>query len=92
MPFTKQIWLNSIKKIELQEEVTWLRNRGQDKRWKVTEQILPLSAELLKAEEDEVDTDTILEHEHETEDDLLLEIVLTTMRQETQTFNKILQK
>ena len=50
-----------------------------EKGWKVTQQILLLSAELLKMEEDEFDTATILEHDHETEDELLLEIVLANM-------------
>ena len=55
---------------------------------KVTQQILILSVELLKVEEDEIDTTTILEHNHEMEDELLLEIVLVNMRHETQYFQK----
>ena len=51
--------------------------------FQVTERILLLLGELLKVEEDEVDTATILKQEYETEDDLLLEIVLANMRQET---------
>ena len=64
----------------------------RDKGWKVTERILLVSAQMLKVEEYEVDTATILEYEHETEDDLLLEIVLANMRQETQTFKKIAKR
>ena len=60
----------------------------QEKGWKVTQQILLLSAELLKMEGDDLDTTSILEHDHETEDELLLEIVLDNMRKETQYFQK----
>ena len=80
------------KKIQLQEEITWLKNIERDKGWKVTEWILLLSTELLKVEEEEVDTATIFEHDRETEDEYLLEIVLANMRQETQYFQKNLQR
>ena len=77
------------KKNHLQDEIKWLKHMEQEKGWKVTQQILLLSEELLKVEEEEIDTTTILEHDHETEDELLLEIVLANMRQETQYFQKI---
>ena len=54
-----------------------------EKGWKVTQQILLLSAELLELEKDELDTATILEQDYGTEDELLLEIVLANMRKET---------
>ena len=63
-----------------------------EKGWKVTQQILLLSAELLELERDVLDTATILEHDHDTEDELLLEIVLANMRKETQYFQKNLQR
>ena len=64
----------------------------QSNGWSVNERILTLSAELLNTEEGEEDTQAILDQEHETDHDLLLEIVLANMRQETLTFQKHLQK
>ena len=80
------------RKIKLQDEIKWLKYMELEKGWKVTQQILLLSAELLVIEKDELDTATILEQDHETVDELLLEIVLANMRKETQYFQKIIHK
>ena len=80
------------RKIQIQEEIEWLKRMEQNNGWSVNERILSLSAELLKVEEGEEDTQAILDQEHETYHDLLLEIVLANMRQETLTFQKHLQK
>ena len=53
-----------------------------------TNRILLLSAELLKVEECEVSTDDILNHPHDTDDYLLPENVLCSMRSSTLTYKK----
>ena len=50
-----------------------------------TNRILLLLAELLKVEECEVSTDDILNQPHDTDDDLLLETILCSMRESTLT-------
>ena len=91
-----KFYVNNIdklhKKLQIMDEIEWLRFMERDKGWSVNERILLLSAELLKVEDSEVDTQTILDQEHETNDDLLLEIVLANMRQETLTFKKNVTK
>ena len=54
----------------------------------VTNRILLLSAELLKVGECEVSTDDILNQPHDTDDDLLLENVLCSMKSFTLTLKK----
>ena len=51
-----------------------------------TNQILLLSAVLLKEEECEVSTNEILNQPHDADDDLILETVLCSMRESTLTY------
>ena len=72
----------------LQEEIEALKRMEKDKGWQVTNQILLLSAELLKVEDCEVSTEDILDLPHDTDDDLLLETVLCSMRESTLFYQK----
>ena len=90
--FYKENLAKLHKKIQIQEEIGWLKEMEQGNGWSVNDRILTLSAELLNVEDGEVSTEAILDQVHETDHDLLLEIVLANMRQETLTFQKHLQK
>ena len=54
--------------------------------------ILILVAELLVTKDYLADSQSILQQEHLTDDDLLLELVLANMRNDTQFFNSRLQR
>ena len=77
-----------IKKILLQEEIKALKRMEKDKGWQVTDQILLLSAELLKVEDCEASTENILDQPHDTDDNLLLEIILCDMRSSSLCYEK----
>ena len=70
-------------KISLQEEFEALKRMEKDKGRQVTERILLLSADLLKVEGCEVSTEDVIDQPHNTDDDLLLDIVLCDMRAST---------
>ena len=62
----------------------------KDKGWQVTNQILLLSAELLKVEYCEVSTEVILDQPHDTNDNILMETLLYSMRESTLCYQKAL--
>ena len=53
------------------EEIEALKRMEKDKGWQVTNQILLLSAELLKVKDCEVSTEDILDQPHDTNDHTL---------------------
>ena len=65
----------------MQEEIEAIKRMEKDNGWSVIERILLLSAELLKVEDGKVSTNDILNQPHDTDDNLLLEIVLCDMRE-----------
>ena len=86
--FYKQNPDQLYKKISLQEEIEEIRRQEKDMGSLATNHILLLSAELLKVEECEVSTDDILNQPHDTDDDLLLENVLCSMKSSTLSYPK----
>ena len=67
----------------MQEVINEIKRREKIMGGQATHQILLLSAELLKVEDCEVSTNDILNQPHDTDDDLLFEIVLWSMREST---------
>ena len=60
--------------------------------WPITETLKQIEAELLVLEDLLPKTDVILDRDHNTADDLLLEIILANMRSTTKSFYIALQR
>ena len=60
--------------------------------WPITETLKQIEAELLILEDLLPKTDEILDRDHNTADDLLLEIILANMRSTTKSFYIALQR
>ena len=58
----------------------------QDHNWQIKDTLLQIEAELLVLEDFLPKTDQILAHDHNTDDDILLEIILANMRNATKKF------
>ena len=74
----------------LQEEIEALKRLEKGLNWAVTERILLLSTVLLTVEDSEVSTEDILDQPNDTDNDLLLEIVLCNMRESTLRYQKLI--
>ena len=72
----------------MQEEIHEIRRQEKEMGGPAINQILLLSAELLKVEDCEVFTNDILNQPHDTDEDLLLETVLCSMRESTLSYQK----
>ena len=59
---------------------------AQDYNWQIKDTLLKIEAELLVLKDFLPETDQILAHDHNTDDDILLEIVLANMRNVTKIF------
>ena len=55
----------------------------QDHNWQIKDTLLQIEAELLVLEDFLPETDQVLAHDHNTDDDILLEIILANMRNAT---------
>ena len=64
----------------------------QDHNWQIKDTLLQIEAELLVLVDFLPKTDQILAHDHNTDDDILLEIILANMRNATKKFYIKLQK
>ena len=80
------------KKENLENEINWLKNMEEEKNWDVNQKILTLFSEILTVKEELADTQLILNQDHLTDDDLLLELVLANMRNDTKFFYSRLQR
>ena len=60
--------------------------------WPITETLKQIEADILILEDLLPKTDEILERDHNTADDLLLELILANMRSSTKTFYIALQR
>ena len=58
----------------------------QDYNWQIRDTLLTIEAKLLVLKDFLPETDQILAHDHNTDDDILLEIALANMRNITKTF------
>ena len=58
----------------------------QDHNWQIKDTLLQIEAELLVLEDFLPKTDQVLAHDHNTDDDILLEIILANMRNATKKF------
>ena len=58
----------------------------QDYNWQIKDTLLQIEAELLVLEDFLPETDQVLAHDHNTDDDILLEIILANMRNATKKF------
>ena len=64
----------------------------QNHNWQVKETLLQIEADLIVLEDFLPKTDEVLVHDHNTDDDILLELILANMRNATKTFSINLQK
>ena len=58
----------------------------QTHNWQVKETLLQIEADLIVLEDFLPQTDEVLAHDHNTDDDILLELILANMRNATNTF------
>ena len=58
----------------------------QDYNWQIKDTLLKIEAELLVLNDFLPETNQVLAHDHNTDDDILLEIVLANMRNATKKF------
>ena len=58
----------------------------QTHNWQVRETLLQIEADLIVLEDFLLKTDEVLVHDHKTDDDILLELILANMRNATNTF------
>ena len=63
-----------------------------EKNWDVKQKILILASEILAVKDELADTKLILNQDHLTDDDLLLELVLANMQNDTKFFYSRLQR
>ena len=64
----------------------------QTHNWQVKETLLQIEADLIVLEDFLPKTDEVLVHDHNTDDDILLELILANMRNATKTFYINLQR
>ena len=64
----------------------------QTHNWQVKETLLQIEADLLILEDFLPKTEEVLAHDHNTDDDILLELILANMRSTTKTFYINLQR
>ena len=91
-PFYIQNTANLQKKEHLENEIKWLKDMENEKNWDVKQKILTLASEILALKDELADTQLILNQDHLTDDDLLLELVLANMRNDTKFFYLRLQR
>ena len=63
-----------------------------EENWDINQKILTLASEILNIKDELADTQLILNQDHLTDDDLLLELVLANMRKDTNFFYSRLQR
>ena len=64
----------------------------QDYNWQIEGTLLKIEAELLVLNDFLPETDQVLAHDHNTDDDILLELILANMRSSTKSFYIRLQR
>ena len=64
----------------------------QTHNWQIKETLLQIEADLIVLEDFLPKTDEVLVHDHNTDDDILLELILANMRNATKKFYIKLQK
>ena len=80
------------KKENLENEMNWLKNMEKEKNWDINQKILTLASEILTIKDELADTQLILNQDHLTDDDLLLELVLANRQKDTKFFYSRLQR
>merc|ERR1711873_209464 len=83
--YAEWIGILAIKE-HLEQEISYLNYMEEAHQWKVKEKILEIESKLLTIWDLLPTTDQILAHKCLTDDDLLLELVLSHMRDATQKY------
>ena len=83
--YAEWIGILAIKE-HLENEISYLNYMEENYQWKVKDKILEIESNLLNIRDLLPSTDQILAHKRLTDDHLLLELVLTNMRDVTQKF------
>ena len=79
-------------KEHLEQEISYLNYMEEARQWKVKDKILEIESKLLSIRDLLPTTDQILAHKRITDDRLLLELVLSHMRDATQKYYIRLQR
>ena len=74
------------------EQKKYLLSMEKDYKWQIRDKLLNIEAELLVIRDFLPESNLILAQDHNTDNDVLLEIVLANMRSATQFFYTKLQK
>ena len=74
------------------EQKKYLFHMEQTHNWQVKETLLQIEADLIVLEDFLPKTDEVLVHDHNTDDDILLELILVNMRNATKTFDVNLKR